>query len=182
MVDFVQNKESFLLFELELFKGCFFYSVFDKVCWEYFEFLLVEMMIFGEEMMIWYKDFECVDCVFIGMVLEQVFKYMGVSGFFEMLMKYFLVIVEFFELEGELYYFFFLFKYLCIKKCFELMELWIDVEKYMLSCLSYVEVGGDIIELIFFDFEMNFELLVDVFEFDFLEGIEIKNVVLCGCN
>ncbi len=169
---FVQRKESELFVQPEEARGRFSFVAPDRVRWEFVEPDPMVVVIDEDTMTTWYRDLEEADVMEVGRYSEQVFKYMGASGSLETLLDYFRIHVTFPDAEGEPYRLTLDPRYPRIAKRIEVMDLWIDRERFVPVRLRYVEPGGDTTEYRFTDVRVNPEIPADRFELDMPGDVE----------
>lgn len=176
--EFVQLKTSELLLEPEEARGVFLFDAPDSIRWEYRAPNPIVVLVRGDELITWYRDLGRAQKMKIRHYSDQVFKYLGASGSLETLMKYFTVVVEFPEEETEPYYVELTPRYARIAKRLELMEIWIDHQKFIPVRVRYVEPNGDHTEYRFDNLRVNTDIPQDRFELHLPPEVEVRLVNL----
>ncbi len=161
---FIQRKDSELFVEPEVARGEFLFLAPDRVRWEFLEPNPMVVVIDETTMTTWYRDLQRAEVVEVGRYSEQVFKYMGASGSLETLLDYFRIQVTFPKQDGEPYRLTLDPRYPRIAKRIEVMEIWIDRERFVPVRLRYVEPGGDSTEYRFSEVRVNSEVSPERFD------------------
>lgn len=175
--DFVQQKSSEFLAEVESSRGTVIFASPDRVRWEYFLPKPISLVIQDDWMLTWYRDLGRAERVKVGRVSNQVLQYMNASGSLESLMRYFRATASFptgdapYKLELEP-------RFARVARRLASMTLWIDRERFLPVRVRYAEPNGDFTEYQLDNLLVNEPIAASRFELELPADVEVHEIDL----
>jgi len=176
--DFLQLKESSMLFEPGRARGVFSYAAPDKVRWEYTDPDPISLLIVADRMTTWYRDLSHAEQAAVGGHSQRILEYMGASASLDRLLEYFSVSLQMPESPTAPFVLRLKPRFERVAKRIRELETWIDSERYVPVRLRYVEGDGDVTEYRFSQLRINQGLPESRFVLEIPDSVDMRVVRL----